>query len=227
MRLIVVGAMVVALGLPAIADAQTRSVDGAERDRRAVAGDRTGFMIGGSIGRGRIAISCDICDNVEPLTEALSSTVHAGFMLNPRLAVIAEHWAITYNDRGSDWFPDARDHHVSQHLQTFGAQLWLHRQLYLRAGLGVGWHHSESHYARSGGDRMGDDRPTPAAAEAGMQADEQAGKYTPAATVGVGFEFAHTRRFAVDVQLRAGTTRRPSDEYQVHNVGLNFGVAWY
>lgn len=216
--------MVVALGLPVIAEAEV--IDRVERDRRAVAGDRTGFMIGGSIGRGRIAISCPSCDNVEPLTEALSSTVHLGFMLNPRLAVIGEHWAITYNDRGSDWFPDTRDHHVSQHLQTFGAQLWLHRQVYVRAGLGVGWHHSDSHYARTG-DRVASDQPQPATAEGGMQMESESGKYTPAATVGVGFEFAHTRRFAVDVQLRAGSTRRPADEYQVHNVGLNFGVAWY
>jgi hypothetical protein len=88
----------------------------------------------------------------------------------------------------------------------------------------VGWHKSDSQYART---RSSSSDPQPAAAEGGMQTESNTGRYTPAATVGVGVEFAHTRRFAVDVQLRAGTTRRPDDEYQVHNVGLNFGVAWY
>ena len=193
-----------------------------ERDLRAVAGDRSGFTIGGSIGRGRIAIECAACDNVAPLTEALSSSVHVGFMLQPQLSIIAEHWAIIYNDRGSDWFPDSQDHAVQQHLQTFGAQLWLTRRAYLRAGLGFGWHQSDSQYAKV----QRDDGPVAAAAGTGS-GGESAGKFTPAATVGVGFEFAHTRAFAADVQLRMGTTRRPADEYQVHNVGLNFGAAWY
>lgn len=195
-----------------------------ERDLRAVAGDRTGFTIGGSLGRGRIAIECDICDNVEPLTEALSTSLHVGYMIQPQLAIIAEHWAIIYNDRGSDWFPDTRDHAVEQHLQTFGAQLWVTRRAYLRAGIGVGWHRSDSYYANPNRN----DGPTPAAGTSdGGTMDESAGTFTPAWTVGAGYEFAHTRAFAADVQLRAGTTRRPADEYQVHNVGLNFGVAWY
>jgi hypothetical protein len=109
-------------------------------------------------------------------------------------------------------------------MVTAGAQLWLLERLYLRAGLGAGWHHSDSRYAKVGRDRVRTNL-RPATSEPVM--DSQAGKYTPAATFGVGFEFAHTKRFAADIQLRVGSTRRPSDEYQVHNVALTFGAAWF
>jgi len=204
----------------------TGSVDGAASgDAAKLAGERSGFTLGASIGRGRIDIACDICDDVDPITEGLSISLHGGVMVLPNLSIIGEYWSVRYNGRGSDWFPDSRDHHVAQHLVTAGAQLWLLRNLYVRGGLGVGWHHSDSLYAKV--DR--DDRGGALAAAAGEQGmtDDPAGRYTPAATAGIGFEFAHTTSFAADVQLRVGSTRRPDDEYQVHNVALTFGAAWY
>lgn len=186
---------------------------------------RTGFTVGASIGRGSIDIACDTCANVDAITEGLSLSLHGGFMLTPQLALIGEYWTVRYNGRGSDWFPDSRDHYVAQHIVTAGAQLWLLDSLYLRAGLGVGWHHSDSQYARTGATRVSGNR-LPAGAGPMMEpggAPEQ----TPAASMGIGWEFAHTSRFAADVQLRVGSTRRPADEYQVTNVGVTFGAAWY
>jgi hypothetical protein len=193
-----------------------------ERDRRAQMGDRTGLTFGASIGRGRIAIECRICSNVDPIEDALSASLHAGFMLHPRLALLAEHWLIQYNDRGSDWYPDSQDHAVGQHLQTIALQLWPLKTVYLRAGVGVGWHRSTSMYAK-----VDQYPPQVTAAGEAVVDDDHAGRVTPAATFGIGWEFAHTRAFAADVQFRVGTTHRPADEYQVHNLGLNFGVAWY
>jgi len=43
----------------------------------------------------------------------------------------------------------------------------------------------------------------------------------------LGWEFAHSQSLAAEIQLRVAGTERPSDEYQVRNVGLNFGVSWY
>lgn len=187
--------------------------------------DRTGLTIGASLGRGSIDVSCDVCDNVSPITEGLSVSLHGGFMLTPRLAILGEYWSVRYNGRGSDFFPDARDHYVAQHIVTASAQLWLLETVYLRAGVGAGWHHSDAFYASAGRDRvMGNRRP---AAAGPVMEDDTAPATTPAATFGVGWEFAHTSSFAADVQLRVGSTRRPADEYQVHNVGITFGASWY
>jgi len=188
--------------------------------RAATVGERSGLTIGASIGRGSIAIDCNVCQNVSPLTEALSTSLHVGFMLNPRLAILTEYWQVQYSDRGSDWFSDSQDHYVAQHMQTVGTQLWLTRALYLRAGIGVGWHHSDSYYAQP-------HRDGPMAAAGQGTSQPESSKYSPAVTAGIGYEFAHTRSFAADVQIRVGNTHRPADEYQVQNVALTFGAAWY
>ena len=186
-------------------------------------GPRDGFGFGASIGRGSIEISCDICDNVDPITEGVSVSVWAGFLLNPRLMVMGEYWTVRYNGRGSDWFSDnSIDNYIAQHLVLGGVQLWMTRRIYLRAGLGLGWHESDSRYA----DVHRDPTP-PGSALPALAPDDPAPRLTPATALGVGFEFAHTRSFAADISLRVGTTRRPSDEYQVHDVAVTFGASWY
>ena len=218
----------VAVPLDAVAQ-PVASYEGARdtipRAAPADAGQRSGLLLGASIGRGSIDISCDRCDGVDAITEGLSLSLHGGYMITPQLAVIGEYWSVRYNGRGSDWFPDARDHYVAQHIVTAGAQLWMLDSLYLRAGVGVGWHHSDAFYARTGGSMVGGNRPV--AAGGPVMEDSGAPSQTPAASVGIGWEFAHTSKFAADVQLRVGSTRRPADEYQVTNIGLTFGAAWY
>ena len=88
--------------------------------------------------------------------------------------------------------------------------------------MGAGWHTSNSRYADVDRD------PTPRTGSLPKLApDNPAPRVTPATSFGVGLEFAHTRTFAAEVFVRAGTTMRPADEYQVHNVALTFGASWY
>lgn len=186
-------------------------------------GPRDGIGFGAAIGRGSIEISCDICDGVDPITEGVSASLWGGYMLTPRLMVIGEYWTVRYSGRGSDWFTDAsRDQYVAQHMVLGGVQLWLTRRLYLRASVGPGWHDSDSRYADV------DRNPTTGGSSLPRLApDDPAPRVSSATSFGIGLEFAHTRTFAAEVMLRAGTTRRPADEYQVTNVAITFGASWY
>ncbi len=186
-------------------------------------GKRKGLMFGASVGRGSIAVECDICRNVAPLTEALSLTAHVGMMVSPRLAVLAEHWTVRYNDRGDEWFDDSADHLVAQRITTLSGQVWLGRRLWVKAGAGMGKHISDSPYTRTA-----TAPPLDGTRRARSSGDgEGAGVYTPAFTGAIGYEFAHRSDFAVDVQFRVGSTRRPAEEYQIRNTGIVFGVTWF
>ncbi len=224
-----IGMLVVTLGAASSASAQPGQRVPAPGDgvapQRAVDGPREGLTFGAAIGRGDIQIDCPSCDGLKPITEGLSLSLYGGLMLTPRLSVVGEYWSVSYNGRGSDWFPDAQDHYVAQHMVLAGAQLWVLSSLYVRAGIGTGWHHSDGFYARN--DRVQPGQPVPASTDAGQMSRSSPSRFAPAASVGIGFEFAHTRTFACDVMLRAGSTRRPADSYQVHNVALTFGAAWF
>lgn len=221
-NLLIVFASVATLLSTNQADAQSRAVD--SKVSTSLEGERSRFAFGMSIGRGSIAIECPICDGVAPLTEALSVSVHAGYMVTPRLALIGEYWSVRYNNRGSDWFPDSQDHAVLQHMATIGGQLWLTKRLYIRAGIGLGRHSSDSLYTKP--DVYESDDGFLRAAQ-GMMGTESGSRTTAATTIGAGFEFAHTKNFAVDVQFRVGRTATNVDKFSVHNTGITFGVAWY
>lgn len=203
---------VVALGL--VATSSSARADG-----------RDGLTFGASFGRGSIDVECGRCDHVDAITEALSLTAHVGFMLTPRLALVGEHWTVRWRDRGSEWFDDSLDHLVAQRITVIGAQAWLTRRLWVKAGLGVGYHISDSDYVREGAEPAG---PRPAALASGSAIeDDRAPRATPAYFTAIGWEYAHTETFSCDVQIRVGATRRPADEYQIYNTGLNFGFNWY
>lgn len=184
---------------------------------------RSGFLVGASVGRGSIDIDCDTCGNVSAITEALSYSFHGGLMLTPSAAVMLEHWTIRWNDRGSEWFDDSASHLVAQRITTVSGQLWLGKYVWVRGGLGVGKHISDSRYAKV--EQPGGMLRSAAGGSSTGVVDN--GSWSPAATFGVGVEFAHTTTFAADVQFRVGTTRRDDSEYQVHNTGLVFGASWY
>lgn|GEM_PF-6838849 len=218
-------AVVFASAVILLAASQAAAEPAAGVDRSATSGERDRFTFGASIGRGSISIECPICDDVAPLTEALSLSAHAGYMLTPRLAVIGEYWTVRYNNRGSDWFPDSRDHAVVQHIVTVGGQLWLTKALYLRAGIGVGRHSSDSLYTKPDVYQSND---MLLRAQRGMNTGPRAtGVNARATTFGIGFEFAHTKKFAADVQLRVGRTDTNESDFAVTNTGITFGVAWY
>ncbi len=190
---------------------------------------RNGLFGGLSFGRGSIAVSCDDCGTgTATLTEALSLEGHAGYMLTPQLAVIGEHWTIRYNARGGDLFDDSASHLVAQHVSSVGAQLFLGHSLWIRTGFGVGWHISDGEYAK----RTATVQDTPSGSVA-LQQQRQPSTSAAAGGVGaayfaaVGWEVAHSRSFVAEVQLRAASTHRSDDQYQVRNVGLNVGASWY
>ena len=193
---------------------------------------RDGFMAGASIGRGSIDIECDNCDGVAPVTEALSLTAHAGYMITPRLALLGEHWTVRYNDRGSEWFDDAAPHLIAQRVFAVAGQAFVTDRVWLKAGFGFGWHISDSHYAKGGPPVPPQGGAVPAAgvgAAGGvtpMDSTDRTGA-SPAYFVASGFEFAHNEFFAADVQVRVGATRRPQDEYQIYNTAVNVGFNWY
>jgi hypothetical protein len=202
----------------------TMAADAAADKWRPDQGPHEGIGFGAAIGRGSIEIECDICDGVDPITEGVSLSLWGGHMINPRLMVLGEYWTVRYNGRGSDWFVDtSREQYVAQHMVLGGAQLWLSTNFYVRASLGAGWHVSDSRYADL------DRPPTPPGPNAlpALAPNDPAPRYTPASSFGIGAEIAHTRTFAAEVLVRVGTTRRPSDEYQVTNVALTFGASWY
>lgn len=220
--IVLVGAALLFSANAAVAE---RPIDGVSL--RAPAPERNRWTFGTSVGRGSIAIECPICDDVDPLSEAFSFSLHAGYMLTPRLSIVGEYWTIRYNNRGSDWFPDSKDHAVIQNIVTVSGQLWLTKALYLRAGIGVGHHQSESLYTKP---HLYESETFLRARRMGVDvndSEEARSLWAPATTFGIGYEFAHTTRFAADVQFRVGRTAVNDDKYAVTNTGLTFGVAWY
>ena len=204
--------------------ATSRTAD-AQVDGRRIAGERSGFAFGFSFGRGGLDVECPRCGNVAAITEGLSLTAHAGFLLSPNLALLAEHWTVRWNDRGSEWFDDGADHLVAQRMTFAAAQLWLTPTLWLKAGLGVGWHISDSLYTKP--PLPSDRSPRPASLSGETGSHDEAGRAAPAYFTAIGWEYAHTATFAADIQLRFGATRRPADEYQIYTTGLNFGLSWF
>ncbi|MEM9490223.1 MAG: hypothetical protein AAGC55_13840 [Myxococcota bacterium] len=190
------------------------------------AGTRDGWSFGLTVGRGSIEISCSACD-VAPLTEALSMTVHVGRMITPRLALGIEHWTVRYNDRGSEWFDDSAEHLVAQRISTLSAQLWLSKHLWVRGGAGIGRHIGDSRYVRTDYNRIMSTNPNARSSVPVEDMGEPVNSYSPALVAAIGFEFARRTDMAVDLQLRIGTTRRSSEQFQVHNTGFVVGVNWY
>jgi len=224
----VIGMLVGTLGAMGGASAQpayASAPNDALATHRTSDGERAGLTFGAAIGRGDIEVTCPSCDGLSPITEALSLSLYGGFLLTPRLALGGEYWSVRYNGRGSDWFPDSRDHYVAQHMVLATAQLWLLPRVFIRAGFGTGWHHTDALYAR--GDRVHSGQPVAASTSGGTMTQSTPSRFSPAASLGIGLEFAHTRTFACDVMIRAGSTRRASDSYQVQNVALTFGAAWF
>jgi hypothetical protein len=221
---------VAVLALPSLASAQVVGVD----YDGSISPVRSGLTFGASIGRGSIDIDCAQCDGVAPVTEGLSLAAHAGWMLLPSLGIVGEHWTVRYNDRGSEWFDDSEPHLIAQRIFVVGAQAFVTNRIWLKAGLGMGWHISDSRYANP---EMGQGGRAPvqasgaggAAGKGGtdpMESAESRG-VSPAYLLAAGFEFAHKDFFAADIQLRVGATRRPSDQYQIYNTALNIGFNWY
>jgi hypothetical protein len=186
--------------------------------------ERDGLTMGASFGRGSIEVDCDTCDTAK-LTEALSLAAHIGYMVTPRIAVVGEHWTVRYNERGGPLFDDSERHLVAQHMSTSAAQLFVTHRLWLKAGVGVGWHITDGDYDKE----MPISGPVAASATGGSRMPESSDSVAMgnATFAAVGYEFAHNTVFAADIQFRVGSTQRPDKRYQILNTGLNIGFNWY
>jgi hypothetical protein len=198
----------------------------AERDvhKSVLSPVRDGFTMGATFGRGSIEVDCATCSSAK-LTEALSVSAHAGYMVTPQLAVLGEHWSVRYNARGGALFDDSQRHLVAQHISTIAAQLFVTNRLWVKAGLGVGWHITDGDYDKI----QPSSEPMPVAAKGSSvsPAESESDSSGSASFVAVGYELAHNKVFAADIQLRVGATRLADDRYKVYNTGLNVGFNWY
>lgn len=187
--------------------------------------DRHGLTFGLSIGRGSIEVECGSCARAPKLKEALSVAAHVGYMILPRIAVTAEHWTVRYNERGGRWFDDSQRHLVAQRITAVAAQAFVTDSIWLKAGVGVGWHIGDGDYTKPspsvepGPIAVGSAGPKP------TDGDDAGLQVRPAYFTAIGWEFARNRSLAAEVQLRVAATQGP--DYQVLNTGLNFGMSWY
>jgi hypothetical protein len=178
-------------------------------------GVRAGWMFGANVGRGRLDIGCTGCRDLAPLSDALSIGGHLGRMLTPRLAALVDVWIVRYADRDNYWFGDSADHVVEQRVITGGAQLWLARRWWLRAGIGAGHHRSDADYAQAPGG------PVPASA---VEPPRPPSPLALATAVAGGVEVIHRRDLAIDLVLRSALSRGDIDTM---TTALEFGVSWY
>ncbi len=186
--------------------------------------NRDGFMVGASYGRGTLEVQCDTCE-AATLTDALSVAAHVGYMVTPRVAILGEYWTVRYNARGGALFDDSEKHLVSQQMATVAAQLFVTNRLWLKAGVGAGWHITDGDYDKD----LPNNGPRPASVSGGQKMPEDSNNSTAgnAAFAAIGWELAHNSVFAADIQFRVGTTKRLDNKYQILNTGLNVGFNWY
>ncbi len=182
-------------------------------------GERSGWMLGGSIGRGQLDIGVA---GLKPLREALSVNAHAGVLLNPRLALVADGWMVRYHERDNLRFADSSDHLISETALLGGAQLWATSRLWLRAGVGFAWHRTDLEYPRlAGGGRVPAGKPP-----GGVPPATTSNSMAPAAGVALGFEIGRTAGFGFELILRGGGSRHEGG-VDVSTTAISAGGTWY
>ncbi len=139
------------------------------------------------------------CNGCEPV--AVSLDLHAGKMLNPKLALQAELW-IQVQSLDANQYAS-----ISQTMFMLAGQYWVHPRVWLKGGLGItslGYSYDdgfveESESLDSGTAMMG----------------------------AVGVELMRSRNFGLDLQLRTGVGVYRDREERVSATTLNIGVNWY
>jgi hypothetical protein len=188
--------------------------------------------MGASFGRGSIAVDCHDCGDMPSLDEALSVAAHLGFMITPRLGLLGEHWSVRYSARGGAWFDDSVERLVAQHISVAAAQLFVTDSLWIKGGLGIGWHITDGDYAKKPSRRalsMANARISPSQNSPSSERDsmDDTSSTSFATFAAAGWEFAQNSVFATEIQFRVGATRRSDDRYQVYNTAMNVGCSWY
>ena len=144
--------------------------------------DRTGRLnLGFSLGLGQMQVDdadvgCSGCDG-DPV--AFNGDAHLGWMLSPRLSLLAEVQAAGQTIADDGFATDT----LVQSTATVGAQYWLTPQLWIKAGIGAAalQVQRDDGFSSSHSDSL----------EGG------------AITGAIGYEILSARNFAIDLQLRA------------------------
>jgi hypothetical protein len=204
--------------LPSIAAAQP----GIATDGDAVAAEpakpkRSGLMGGLGFGGGGVDVRCNGCPETS-VSDGLSLIGHAGYMLNPRLALLGEAWHIRWSGRDNVELGGG-DHHVEQTTLTAAAQLWLHKRIWIRAGIGASRHTSDVDYSPP---RVGT---LPAGTVVEPGASES--RYVGSAIFALGIELIRREDFAIDLQFRGGASSDEQTGIDVDSNGFIFGLNWY
>ncbi len=161
---------------------------------------RTGATFGIGIGGGHIACTTqdgDDCDG-DGANPAAGLDLRAGAMLSPHLALGAELWGMTHRDDRLT---------VSQGILAGVVRGWVTDRLWLQGGFGVA-------------------RTTAEYDLGGLGTVQSKSDWVPAIIGGVGLELMSAPRFALDLELKAGTGLY-DHEVNVQNVSLGVGVSFY
>lgn len=164
----------------------------------AESGYRTGLMLGATIDGGHIG--CETSDGNDCGNGAHAAggfSLYAGGMITPALAITGELWGMAHQDG---------DVTASQVLATANLRAWVVPRLWLQGGLGV---------ARS---KVTYDGP--------IVMVESMSDTVPAATVAIGVELVHSKKFSLDLQLRGGSGFYRGD-VRVWNTALGIGATFF
>jgi hypothetical protein len=133
----------------------------------------------------------------------LSLDLFAGVQLAPRVALLADAWALSHLVAGDD----NQSGVAALVIASVGARVWVVPRLWLQAGAGAAW------LVTSGAPAGGDD------ADVG-----------PGAMVAIGGELGHQRWSGIDLSLRMGGTRLAAgdegDDVLVYSIAAVVGFHW-
>jgi hypothetical protein len=170
----------------------------ADRDSSLTA--RSGATFGVGVGGGNLG--CRDSDGADcdgdDANSAGGISVHAGFLLSPRLALSGELWGMAHTD---DRFT------ITQGIAAAVLRGWVSKRVWLQGGFGVARSTAEVDLGDLGGIMSETD-------------------YVPAATLGVGAEVLSTENLAVEIELKGGSGLYESD-IQIYNLSLGAAVSFY
>jgi hypothetical protein len=157
--------------------------------------ERRGFLIGIGIGPGSIDVIDEYGDEEDSLDGA-SFTLQIGGLINPRFGLMLDVWSVVHHD---DEYGD--DFTISHNIMTIAAQYWLTPRFWIKGGIG------RANY------------------EVSTDFEDAESEDVPAWLVGLGYELAHSRTFALDLQLRVGAGEY--EEGTLQNGAFLLGLNWY
>ncbi len=182
--------LIVASAAPALADTASVTRYGEPA--------RNGLVLGAAIAGGNMGCQTDDGDDCGDGAHAAGGfSVHAGAMVNPRVAILGEAWGMAHTHD---------DLTATQVIATANVRGWVAPRLWLQAGLGV----ARSKLSFDAGPIMASDTSS----------------VVPAAAVAVGLELIQTASFGLDVELRGGSGLY-RDDVRIYNAAVGVGVSFF